>query len=512
MRQISEVLRLSAEGLSQREVARSVGLAKTTVREYLSRARRAELSWPLPAEVDATELETRLFQRSVEETRPGRPEPDWREVHREFKRGKHVTLKLLWLEYRQSHPEGWAFTQFCAHYRTWLGRQELVMRLEYRAGDRLFVDYSGDRLPVVEPETGEITMAEIFVAVLGASGYLYVVATRGQDLQSWLNAHVGAFEFYAGVAQVIVPDNLKSGVTKACWYDPEINPSYLELARHYGTVVLPTRTAHPRDKAIVEVGVQVAERWVLAPLRKRRFFSLGEMNAAISEKVKEVNDRPFRGEPTSRRELFLESERPALQPLPAYRYEFASFKTVTVNIDYHVEFDHHWYSVPHALVRQKVEVRATTATVEVFHRGRRVASHRRESGRRRFVTESGHMPASHRAHLEWTPSRLVDWAATAGPPVAELADRIMRTRPHPEHGYRACLGLMRLGRRFGNDRLSAACTRALAINACSYASVESILNKNLDRTPLPEVQLSVLPPPAHTNLRGAEYYRSPKEG
>ena len=266
-------------------------------------------------------------------------------------------------------------------------------------------------------------------------------------------------------------------------------------------------------KAIVEVGVQVAERWVLAPLRNRRFFSLGEMNTAIWEKVKEVNDRPFRGEPTSRRELFLETERPALQPLPAIRYEFASFKTATVNIDYHVEFDHHWYSVPHGLVRQKVEIRATAATIEVFHRGRRVASHRREGGRRRFVTEPEHMPAAHRAHLEWTPSRLVSWAATAGPPVAELADMIMRSRPHPEHGYRACLGLMRLGRRFGNERLAAACTRALAINACSYASVESILNKNLDRTPLPEVQLSVLPPPpAHPNLRGAEYYRSRTEG
>jgi len=513
MRKISEVLRLTAEGMSQRQISRSVGLARSTVGDYLERAQLAGVGWPLPSDLDAAGLEAKLFQPLAQAASDARPAPDWREVHRELKRGRHVTLQLLWLEYRQSHPEGWAYSQFCQHYRDWLGQQELVMRLEYRAGDRLFVDFSGDRLPLVDSETGQITMAEVFVAVLGASGYLYVEATRGQDLQSWLSAHARAFEFYTGVARAIVPDNLKSGVTKACWYDPEVNPSYLELARHYGTAVLPTRTAHPRDKAVVEVGVQVAERWVLAPLRKRRFFSLSEMNAAILDRVREVNDRPFRGQPTSRRELFLEMERPALQPLPVTRYEFASFKTATVNIDYHVEFDHRWYSVPHRLVRQKVEVRATGTTVEVFHRGRRVSSHLRESGRRRYVTEPEHMPASHRAHLEWTPSRLVDWAATAGPQVAELADRIMNSRPHPEHGYRACLGLMRLGRRFGNDRLAAACTRALAINACSYASVESILNKNLDRTPLPEVELSLVPtPPRHQNLRGAEYYRSGEEG
>ncbi len=512
MRQVSEVLRLNAEGFSHRKIARSVGLGKTTVKDYLERAASAKISWPLPADIDAAELEARLFRRGVEAMPAGRPEPDWSEVHRELKSRHHVTLMLLWMEYRQAHPDGWAYTQFCVHYRVWLGRQEVVMRLEYKAGDRLFVDFSGDRLPLVEAETGEITMMEIFVAVLGASGYLYVEATRRQDLESWLGAHARAFEFYGGVPRVTVPDNLKAGVTKACWYDPEVNPSYLELAQHYGTVVLPTRTAHPRDKAVVEVGVQVVERWVLAPLRKRRFFSLAEMNAAIREKVTEVNERPFRGEPTSRRALFLEVERAALQPLPVARYEFATFKTATVNIDYHVEFDRHWYSVPHQLVRQKVEVRATANTVELFHRGRRVASHLREHERRRFVTETAHMPASHRAHIEWTPSRLLDWAATVGPPVAELADRIMRSRPHPEHGYRACLGLMRLARRFGNDRVVAACSRALAVNACSYASVESILSQNLDRTPLPEVQLSVLPPPpSHRNLRGADYYRSTQE-
>ena len=509
MRKIGEVLRLAAEGLSHREISRGTGLAKSTISEYRERARQAGLSWPLPEEMDTAELEARLFP-SVEEQRQVRPEPDWREIHRELKRKRHVTKQLLWLEYRAVHPDGWGYTQFCVRYRNWLGAQDLVMRLEYGAGERLFVDFSGDTVPVVNPETGETWNAQVFVAVLGASGLLYVEATRGQDLQSWLGVHVSAFEFYGGTPGAVVPDNLKSGVTKACWYDPEINPSYLELARQYNTVVLPTRTAHPQDKAVVEVGVQVVERWVLAPLRNRRFHSLSELNQAIAEKTAEVNGRPFRGLPTSRRDLFVEIEKAALRPLPTVRYEFATWKQAKLNIDYHVEFDHHYYSAPHQLVRQPVEVRATMSVVEIFHRGRRVASHRRDFSRRRFVTDPEHMPAAHRAHLEWTPSRLVSWAASVSPAVAEVADTILRTRPHPEHGYRACLGLMRLVSRYGTERVNAACERALVINGASYRSVESILKNGLDRVPLPPAQLTVVTPApvAHENLRGADYYRA----
>lgn len=507
MRQIGEVLRLAADGMSHREISRSTGLAKSTISEYRERARRAGLTWPLPAE-DADELEARLFP-SVAEKAVIRPEPDWREVHRELKRRRHVTLRLLWLEWREANPEGWGYTQFCVHYRQWLGAQDLVMRMEYRAGERLFVDFSGDTMAVVDPETGEIGRAEVFVSVLGASGLLYVEASRGQDLRSWLEVHANAFEFYGGVPESVVPDNLKSGVTKACWYEPELNRSYLELARHYRTIILPTRTARPQDKAAVEVGVQVAERWVLAPLRNRRFFSLGELNTALAEKTAEVNRRPFRGQPSSRRDLFEEIEKPALKPLPVMRYEFAGWKNAKLNIDYHVEFDHRYYSAPYQLVRQPVEVRATISVVEIFHNGRRVASHRREYGRRRFITDPEHMPASHRAHSEWTPSRLVGWAASIGPQVAEVADTILRTRPHPEHGYRACLGLMNLAKRYGKERLCAACQRALAINGVSYRSVESILKSGLDRKPLPPAQLALVAPAPveHENLRGPDYYR-----
>ncbi len=431
MRQVGEVLRLNAQGFSYRRIGQSVGISASTVQGYLERAQQAGLSWPLPEELDEAAIEARLFKRSEEELRSGRPEPNWLEVHRDHKRGKHVTLQLLHLEYKAAHPDGLSYTQFCVHYRRWLGQQDLVMRLEYAAGERMFVDFAGDTVSVTDPETGEVWDAQVFVSVLGASGYLYAEATRSQDLPSWLGAHVRALEFYGGSVRAVVPDNLKSGVTHACWYEPELNPSYLDWARWYGVAVLPARPAHPRDKAAAEVGVQVVERWVLAPLRKRRFFSLQELNAAIAEQVALVNERRFRGQPISRRALFDELERPALQPLPATRYEFATWKPARVNIDYHVEFETRYYSVPYQLARQAVEVRATAGVVEIFHRGRRVTSHTRGYGQKRFFTRPEHMPAAHRAHLEWTPSRLVAWGNTIGPPVAELMQTILDTRPHP---------------------------------------------------------------------------------
>ncbi|MGH9280842.1 MAG: IS21 family transposase [Acidimicrobiales bacterium] len=504
MRKITEVLRLRAAGMNSRDIAASVGAGKTTVYEYLARAEAAGVGWPLPEGMDEAALDARLFPPPTGELAARRPVPQWREVHRELKR-KHVTLRLLWLEWRADNPEGWGYTQFCAHYQGWLGVQDVVMRLSWAAGERMFVDFSGDKAAFVDPDSGEVVPAEVFVAVLGASGLLYAEATRGQDLGSWVNAHVHAWEAYGGVAEVTVPDNLRAGVTKACWYDPELNPSYAELARHFGTVVLPTRTAHPRDKAAVEAGVLSVERWVLAPLRHRRFFSLAELNTAIATQVAWVNGRAFRGQATSRRELFDELEAKALKPLPAQRYELACWRKVTVNIDYHVEFDHRFYSVPYQLVRQRLELRATATTVEVLKGGRRVASHAREHGRRRFVTDPAHMPASHRAHLEWTPSRLIDWARTVSPATASLVERILASRAHPEHAYRTCLGLMSLAKRYGNDRTGAACERALAAGAVSYTSVKSILAEGLDRLPLPSPSPAP-PPPDHDNLRGPDYW------
>jgi transposase len=504
MRKISEVLRLEAAGLSVRQIATSTGSARATVHDYLVRSHAGGLSWPLPAELDDQALEALLFPTVTPEMASRRPVPDWDQVRRELLR-PHVTRRLLWLEWKKDHPQGWSYTQYCEHYREWLGTKDVVMRLNFGPGERMFVDYAGDTVAVGDPATGEARPAQVFVATLGCSGLLYAEATWSQELGNWLSSHVRAYEYYGGVPVATTPDNLRSGVTKACYYDPEVNASYADLGRHYGTVILPTRAAHPRDKAAVENAVLQVERWVLAPLRNRQFYSLAELNAAMAEELEELNNKAFRGEATSRRELFEELERPALKPLPRQPYELAEWKKATVNIDYHVEYDHHYYSVPYTLVRQKVEVRATQATIEVYRSSKRVASHAREHGRQRFVTDPAHMPASHRAHLEWTPSRLVGWAATVSPHVAELAEQLLLSKPHPEHAYRACLGLMSLAKRYGNERLSAACERALASGAISYSSVKSILKENLDRAPLPG-RSPAPPPPEHENLRGAGYY------
>jgi transposase len=511
MRKITEILRLDAQGVSQRQIARSTAVGKTTVADYLSRAKEAGLGWPLPEGLDDEALEARLFPAPT--ALAERPVPEWRHVHRELKARKHVTLRLLWLEWKADHPDGWHYSQFCHHYRTWLGTQDVVMRLSYAGGERMFVDYSGEKAAWTDPETGEIHHVEVFVSVLGASGMLFARATRGQDLDSWLGAHMAAWQYYGGVTELTVPDNLKSGVTKACFYDPEVNPSYLELARHYDTVVLPTRTYRPRDKAAVEAGVLSVERWVLAPLRHRTFHSLGELNEAISENLDELNRRSFRGQPTSRADLFDELERTALRPLPPSRYELAAWRRATVHIDYHVDAgDGHFYSVPYRYVRQKVEMRMTQNTVEVFKGTVRIASHAREYGRRRFITDPEHMPASHRAHLEWTPERLVAWAGSVSGSTAQLVEAIVASRPHPEHAYRACLGIMSLARRYGDDRMDSACARALAAGAISYSSVKSILAENLDRLPLPGADPAPPPPPEHDNLRGGSYYAGEVEG
>lgn len=509
MRKINEILRLRSQGMSVADIATSVGAGRTTVYEYLARAESAGISWPLPAGVDEEMLEQKLFPPPSAELAARRPVPEWRQVHRDLKAKKHVTLRLLWLEWREANADGWGYSQFCWHYQQWLAGQDVVMRLTYTAGERMFVDFSGDTISWVDPATGEVHKAEVFVAVLGCSGMLYAEATRGQDLASWVNAHMNAWAAFGGVTTLVVPDNLKSGVTKACYYDPEINPSYGELAAHYSTVILPARAGHPRDKAAVEAGVLSVERWVLAPLRNRQFFSLSELNTAISERVAWLCARPFRGEPASRAELFAELEAPALDPLPGRRYELASWKKVTVNIDYHVEFDRRYYSVPYRLVRRKLEVRATRETIEVFQTGRRVAAHVREYGRRRYVTDPDHMPAAHRAHAEWTPSRLISWAATVSPATAALVEKILESRPHPEHAYRACLGIMNLNKRYGPERVGTACERALTTGAVSYSSVKSILAEGLDRVPLNTQQALPVAVTEHENLRGADYWTSP---
>jgi transposase len=508
MRKVRDILRLAVgQGLSTRQVGRSLNVPFTTVADHLRRATEAGLGWPLPEGISDAELEAALFPKVPVAPPAERPVPDWNRVHTELRR-KGVTLMLLWLEYKEANPDaGYSYSQFAHHYRTFKGTVDLVMRQDHRAGEKLFIDFPGQTLPIYDRATNAVAFeAELFVAALGASSYVYAEAIASQSLPAWTTAHVHCFETLGGVTEILVPDNLASGVKKPHRYEPEINATYQEMADHYGAVVIPARVRKPRDKAKAEMSVLLAERWILARLRNRRFYSLAEANAVIAELVAWLNDRPFRKFPGTRRELFESLDRPALRPLPASAYQYGAWRFgLKVNIDYHIESDRHYYSVPYQLVGQRVDVRTSATTVEIFFSGKRVASHLRSREPGRHTTDPAHMPDSHRRHAEWTPSRIIEWAGKTGPFTAQLVSEIMEARRHPEQGYRSCLGIIRLADRYGAERLEAAAARALRARALSYKSVESILAHGLDSQPLAEA-----PPRTHRrhrNLRGPEYYR-----
>jgi len=509
MKKIKEVLRLRSLGLHQHQIARSCSIGQSTVHHYLKRAAAAGINWPLAAEIDEVELERRLFPLPLAPAeRANLPPLDFVGLHRELTTHKHVTLQLLWEEYHQAHPEGYRYSWFCQLYRDWLDQQDIVLRQQHRAGEKLFVDHAGDTIALTHPQTGEVLPAYLFVAVLGASNYIYAEATLNRDLPNWIGSHVRAFEFFGACPEIVVPDNWKTGVSRACRYEPDLNQTYAEMARHYGVAIIPARPAKPRDKAKVEQGVLLAERWIIAALRHRTFFDLGSLNQAIVELRDRLNHRPFKKREGCRWDLFCQLDRPALRPLPAQPYCFGDWKTLRVNIDYHVELERHYYSVPYQLIGQQVDARWTAATVEIFHRGLRVASHARSTVPYQATTQDGHRPKSHRAHLEWTPSRMIEWAATTGPATAKLVETILASKPHPEAGYRSCLGVIRLGKTYSLQRLEAAARRALHLRACSYPSIKSILACGLDRQPLPQEAAPSAPPIQHPNIRGAGYFDS----
>ena len=511
MRKIKEVLRLKFElGFANRQIARSCKVSHSTVADYLQRAEAAGLkSWPLPVDLDETELEARLFP-PIDTIDPSRSAPNWPAIHEDLHGHKHVTLQLVWQEYKQGEPGGYQYSRFCQLYRQWTGKLDLVLRQEHRAGEKLFVDYAGQTVPVTDPKTGVVTEASIFVAVLGASNYTFAEASWKQNLACWIGSHIRALEFLGGCPELLIPDNLKTGVLHPCRYEPDLNPTYQEMAAHYGMAVIPARVRKPRDKAKAEAGVLLVERWILAVLRKRVFFSLAELNQAIAALLERLNQRPFRKLEGSRATWFLKLDRPALRPLPAAPYPFAEWKKARVNIDYHIEIDRHYYSAPHSLVHRQVDARYTAMTVEIFHGGQRVASHARSYKAGGFTTIHAHRPKSHQRYLEWTPQRLVHWASTVGPSTAALVDKILQSRPHPEQGFRSCLGILRLGKVYGQDRLEAAASRALKLDACSYKSVKSILHTGLDRQQSLELPPD-RPPVQHVNIRGTDYFNSQEE-
>lgn len=511
MRYVRDILRLKHQNhLSVREIAGSCGLPASTVGDYLQRAETAGLSWPLPDGLTDAELMERLRKPATAPpaSAPSKPLPDWPAIHEQLRR-KGVTLQLLWQEYRQAHPDGYQRSRFCQLYHGWAKTLESVLRQVHKPGQKLFVDWAGLKVPIHHPE-GSVSEASLFVAVLGYSNKTYAEAFANEQLEHWIAGHGHAFAFYGGVSAAVVPDNPKTAVTRPCRYEPLLHRAYQEMATHYGTVILPARIKKPRDKAKVETGVQIAERQLLAPLREQRFFSVAELNRALRPLLDQLNAQPFQKLAGSRNSWFDAQEKAALLPLPAAPFELATWSQARVNIDYHVSVNQHFYSVPYSLVHQVLEARSTAQTVELFHHGKRVAAHVRSDQPGKFTTLEEHRPKSHQRYLEWTPSRLVEWARKTGPECAKVVEHILQSKPHPEQGFRSCLGIIRLGKGVGPERLEAACARALRLHTCSYRSIQSILEKGLDQqAPDPELPLAS---PAHENVRGQDYYAGTGEG
>ena len=505
MRTVREVLRLHFEHhLSSRAIARACSISPTTVGDYLQRALRLCLTWAAIVILDDSSLKTLLFAEGEAPT-TRKPLPDFDYLRRELKR-KGVALQLLWEEYRAIHADGYGRTQFFELYRQRGKQIEPVMRINHKAGDKLYVDFSGVRPSYVDRDTGEIIEPELFVAAMGASSRIFAKAVASQQIPDWISVHVDAFAYFGGVPVCVVPDNLKSGVKTACKYDPETNPVYAKLANHYGVAIVPARPYEPRDKSKAENGVQNAQRRILASLRNHTFFSLAELNDAIAAELEKLNDRPMQGIGKSRNQLFDEIDKPALKALPATRFALLEWKQAKVNIDHHIAVHHSFYSVPYTLIGKSVEVCLTASTIEILHDGKRVASHIRTHKRGVFVTVHEHRPHSHQKHLEWTPERMRRWGETIGLSTGEMIEAIIKTFVHPDHAYGKCLGLLRLSKKYGNERIELACDRALKLQAISYQSVKSILAKGLESAELPQDVAELHQPLLHENVRGSDYY------
>jgi len=505
MRKIREILRLKYDfKLTFGQIATSCGIGRTTVSDYLKRFEASSLGWPLSPDIDDIKLEKLLFPSVQLTLSPDRAGIDWQYIHCELRR-KSVTLMLLWQEYKAQNSDGYQYSQFCHLYRQWIGRVDPVMRQVHRAGEKMFVDYAGQTVAIYDPSSKQSREAQIFIAVLGASNYTYAEATWTQTLPDWIASHCRVYAYIGGVPEVTVPDNLKSGVKDPCFYEPDINPTYLDMAQHYGTAVIPARVAKPKDKAKVETGVLIVERWILARLRNHQFFSLQQLNEVISDLLPDLNQKPFQKLPGSRQSTFLAVDKPALKPLPQTPYEFAEWKKARVNVDYHIEVDGHYYSVPYKLIKKQIDVRITNRTIECIYNNRRVASHIRDYRKGWHTTVKAHMPKSHQKMVEWTPDRFIRWSQKIGLQTTQLIMSVLSSRPHPQQGFRTALGILRLAKSYGDHRLEAACKRALVIGSTSYRSVASILKHGLDQKPIAESERDN-PTIMHTNVRGSQYY------
>lgn len=526
MRKIKEVLRLAydcgVEG--SRTIGRSVGCSKSNVNNILKKAAVAGLkSWADVTPLSEAELEAKLYPPAATPSTCRRstikPVPDWASIHQELHRADHqMTLALLWTEYKTQHPEGYQYSRYVELYRRWLGTVTRVMRQEHRGGEKVFVDYC-DGIPLIDGTSGDKSKTQLFVGALGASSYTFAMASATQKIEDWIASHCRMYEYFGGVPSITVPDNLRSGINKPDRYEAEPNSTYQEMATHYGTCIIPARVRKPKDKAKAEAAVLVAQRWILAVLRHRTFYSLSEMNEAIAELLVKLNDRKMKHLGRSRKELWEMLDRPALKALPPRRYEFATWKKVRLNIDYHVDYQHHYYSAPHTLAKEELWLRVTNWVVEIFHKGKRVASHPRSYAPYKMTTIAEHMPSSHRAHAEWTPSRVIQWGRTIGTNTGLLVEQVMARKPHPEQGFRSALGIIRLAEDCGAERLERAAAKSLSIGSASYQGVKKMLKNHMEGTPMEIAapmhkvsaddgerkarQTDLL---AAENLRGKDYY------
>jgi len=502
MKKLREILRLKLESkLSIRAITQILKLSIGAVQKVVSRAKALKLTWDKVESLDELELMALFYPAKTSTPTTLFELPDWSEVHKELSR-KGVTKQLLWEEYAEANPNNhYSYSRYCRRYKKWLLKQKRSMRQVHKAGEKLFVDYAGQTMPIVNQATGEVDFAEIFVAVLGASNYVFAEATRSQKLIDWIGSHVRAFEFFGGVSELIIPDNLKSATNKACRYEPELNASYQQLAEHYSTVVIPARPRKPQDKSKAEIGVQIIERWILAKLRHHTFFSLSELNLCIQSLLEEVNEKPYQKLKGTRKEWFESIDKPALSPLPKYPYEYTEIKQVKVNIDYHVQFDDHCYSVPHQLVGERIETHAKANIVAFYFQGKSVSSHVRKyyPG---MTTTPEHMPESHQKHLQWTPERLMNWAQSIGDEVLQWVKSLLAQKEHPEQAYRVCLGLLNLSKAFDEGRLNNACLVANQEKLYQLKQVKNILQSNLDTLVKTDQKQLPLLPQDHENIRG----------
>jgi len=506
MRKLKEILRLKyGAKLTHRQIAKSLSISPSSVSTYANRATQLGITnWPLDEIWDEARLKREFLKTNV--TTKDFALPDWSKVKDELT-NKIVTLQRLWEEYAEQHAEGhYSYNHYCRLYKAWLKTKRLSMRQHHNAGEKLFVDYCGPTIPIVNPDTGEFRKAQVFVAVMGASNYTYAEATLSQGLEDWVMSHARCFEFLGGVPELVIPDNLKSGVTKACRYEPDLNPTYQQLAEHYRTTVIPARPYKPKDKAKAEVGVQIVERWIMARLRKETFYSLAQLNQRIRALLNDMNNRAMKQHPGSRYSQFKAIDEPALKPLPQQPYTFTQVKKVRVHIDYHVEVEKHYYSVPYTLVKQQLEAHISGNLVTIYHQDKPVATHPRSYQMGTHTTNTQHMPKAHQSQQEWSPERFERWAKAIGDDVAQLVIGYLNQRQHPEQSYRRCLGLLNLAKQFGNARLNAACARGLATGVSHYQAIKTILDKGLDKTALPTQQSERLNQIDHPNIRGQHYY------